>query len=569
MSFDVFLSYSTKDAITAKAACASLEAAKIRCWMAPRDIVPGARWGASIVRAINECRVMVLIFSRNAKDSAQVAREVDQAISNGKAVVPLRIDDVKPIDELAYYLNTVHWLDALTPPLEHGLQQLTAAVQGLLAATATPAPGAATPHDEAEAAQAQDEARAEDERRLAAGQGERVTAADAQWEKDEADARRRSEEQARRKQPETEARQQSGTQTELRKAERKISRRTMVIGAGFGMAGVAGTAIVASIKWPRTSAPSRPSEVYAPTPSLSPVSTPAPSLLRVLADPGGPNSISFVPHGGTLASGDDDRTIRLWDIVGGRMQRSLTGHYAPVYCVAFAPDGRTLASGGGGGDDAIKLWDAATGALLHTLDGHADALLSVAFAPDGYMLASASADKAVKLWDVASGTLQRTLTGHSAGVRSVDFSPDGRMLVSGSWDKTIKLWTAATGKLERTITDDSGVLSVAFSPDGRSVASGDENKTVKLWAAAEGQLQHTLTGHSGNVYSVGFSPDGRTLASAGEDIRLWDTATGDLQHSLAGNADNISFSSDGRMLASANRTGLSDQKAITLWKLPS
>ena len=118
MSFDVFISYSTKDAITAKATCAALEAAKIRCWIAPRDIVPGAKWGASIVRAINQCRMMVLIFSGNANDSTQVQREVDQAFNRGKAVLPLRIEDVKPADELAYYLDTVHWLDALTPPLE-------------------------------------------------------------------------------------------------------------------------------------------------------------------------------------------------------------------------------------------------------------------------------------------------------------------------------------------------------------------------------------------------------------------------------------------------------------------
>ena len=128
MSFDVFICYSTKDAAIANATCAALEAEKIRCWMAPRDIVPGARWGASIVQAINQCRVMVLIFSGNANASVQVHREVDQAFDKGRAVVPLRIEDVKPNDDLAFFLNTVHWLDAVTPPLERGLQQLTLTV---------------------------------------------------------------------------------------------------------------------------------------------------------------------------------------------------------------------------------------------------------------------------------------------------------------------------------------------------------------------------------------------------------------------------------------------------------
>jgi TPR repeat protein len=164
MSFDVFISYSTKDAAAAKAACAALETAKIRCWLAPRDIVVGARWGASIVRAINQCRIMVLIFSGNANASAQVYREVDRAFSQGKAVIPLRIQDIRPSDELAYYLDTVHWLDALTPPLERSLVQLVATVQAFLS-TETSSVASEAAIDDAEAAQAQEEARAEDQRR--------------------------------------------------------------------------------------------------------------------------------------------------------------------------------------------------------------------------------------------------------------------------------------------------------------------------------------------------------------------------------------------------------------------
>jgi succinate dehydrogenase hydrophobic anchor subunit len=165
VSFDVFISHSSKDTIAAKAACAALEAAKIRCWIAPRDIVPGAKWGASIVRAINDSRVMVLIFSGNANSSAQVQREVDQAFGKSKTVVPLRIEDVRPADELAYYLDTVHWLDALTPPLEHNLERLVATVRALLPTTEETPRGGEPVIDEAEAARAQEEARAADEER--------------------------------------------------------------------------------------------------------------------------------------------------------------------------------------------------------------------------------------------------------------------------------------------------------------------------------------------------------------------------------------------------------------------
>ena len=194
MSFDVFISYSNKDAVAAKAACAALEAAKIRCWMAPRDIVAGARWGASIVRAIDECRVMVLIFSANANASMQIRREVDQAFSRGKAVLPLRIEDVRPADELAYYLDTVHWLDALTPPLERNLEKLVAAVQALLPVTEQAPPSSEPVVGDVDAAKAQNEAHAQDERRLKDAETARAAEEAARREKEAAEAQRRKDE---------------------------------------------------------------------------------------------------------------------------------------------------------------------------------------------------------------------------------------------------------------------------------------------------------------------------------------------------------------------------------------
>jgi hypothetical protein len=132
MVFDVFISYSTQDKTAADAACAALEAAGIRCWIAPRDIPPGTPWSASIVRAIDQCRAMVLVYSSHANGSAQVHREVDRAFSRGVPVVPLRIEDVEPADGLAYFLSSVHWLDALTPPIEEHLKKLAATIIALL-----------------------------------------------------------------------------------------------------------------------------------------------------------------------------------------------------------------------------------------------------------------------------------------------------------------------------------------------------------------------------------------------------------------------------------------------------
>jgi len=134
MAHDVFISYSSKDKNVADAVCAKLENQGIRCWIAPRDVPPGQSWAASIVEALNESKVFVLVFSDGSNQSTQVVREVGEAVDNGIPVVPLRIEDVEPSKEMRYYIKSIHWLDAMTPPLEKHLQKLTNSVQALLSA---------------------------------------------------------------------------------------------------------------------------------------------------------------------------------------------------------------------------------------------------------------------------------------------------------------------------------------------------------------------------------------------------------------------------------------------------
>jgi len=132
MVHDVFVSYSSKDKPTADAACAVLESHGIRCWVAPRDILPGSDWGGSIIEAISGARAMVLIFSANANASPQIKREVERAVNKGIPVVPLRIEDVVPTASLEYFISTPHWLDAFTPPLERHLQYLAEVVRKIV-----------------------------------------------------------------------------------------------------------------------------------------------------------------------------------------------------------------------------------------------------------------------------------------------------------------------------------------------------------------------------------------------------------------------------------------------------
>jgi TIR domain-containing protein len=115
MEFDAFISYASAGKTAADAACAVLEAAGIRCWVAPRDISPGREYAAAIIDAIDQCRVMVLIFSSSANDSPQVRREIERAASKGVAIMPVRIEKVAPTKSMEYFLGDIHWLDAMTP----------------------------------------------------------------------------------------------------------------------------------------------------------------------------------------------------------------------------------------------------------------------------------------------------------------------------------------------------------------------------------------------------------------------------------------------------------------------
>lgn len=124
MAHDLFISYSSKDKNIADAVCSRMETGGIRCWYAPRDIEPGSDWADSIVEAINTSRIMVLIFTQNSNISAQVLREVDCAVTAGATVIPMRLEDVEPVEGMKPYLSDLHWLDAVDEQLEASIEEL-------------------------------------------------------------------------------------------------------------------------------------------------------------------------------------------------------------------------------------------------------------------------------------------------------------------------------------------------------------------------------------------------------------------------------------------------------------
>jgi WD40 repeat protein len=274
--------------------------------------------------------------------------------------------------------------------------------------------------------------------------------------------------------------------------------------------------------------------------------------------------------------------------------RSLLGHRERVTSVAYSPDGRWIATAAW--DGTARLWDAETGKELRRLDMPPDArrlnpapagFSRIRFSPDDAFIVATVGEpaEAVIIWNRRTGEKVRALRGGSFA-----FSPDGRLIACGGRDArtgfnlgVIRLYDFATGKLLRELSGHlTQVVSLAFSSDGKSlvsvgltlegVSTGEpgegETRFTRVWDVATGKEKRTVLE---GLRSVTFSPDGRTLASrkkgGGGEIMLWEAATGGRRAELTGHSKGvwgIAYSPDGRTLASAGGDG-----TVRLWDLPS
>lgn len=155
-------------------------------------------------------------------------------------------------------------------------------------------------------------------------------------------------------------------------------------------------------------------------------------------------SVCFSPNGQYLATGAEDKVIRVWDIATRTIKHQFTGHEQDIYSLDFAKNGRIIASGSG--DRSVRLWDLETNQQVLNLSIE-DGVTTVAISPDSRYVAAGSLDKSVRVWDIHTGGLVVLLEGeqgHKDSVYSVAFAPSGDRLVSGSLDKTIKMWELTT-----------------------------------------------------------------------------------------------------------------------------
>jgi Tol biopolymer transport system component len=277
--------------------------------------------------------------------------------------------------------------------------------------------------------------------------------------------------------------------------------------------------------------------------------------------------LAFSPDGKSLAAGTSDKTVHLWDVASGKDLRRLGEPRMVVHAVAFSPDGKSLAVGTY--DDHLTVWDLETGQPRWQTEGalgEGAALKCLAFSPDGQLLAAAGSNTRIRLRETATGKEGRTMAGHLGMINSIAFSPDGKTLASGSHDRTLRLWDVAGGNQRREIVDAMHLVnSVAYAPDGATIASAGEDGSIRLWDAAGQNQVGQFMGHKAGARTLAFSPDGKTLASGSTDqtIRLWEVASGKerRQFKAKGAVYTLAFAPDGRSLASGGQ----GDATVLLW----
>ncbi len=276
-----------------------------------------------------------------------------------------------------------------------------------------------------------------------------------------------------------------------------------------------------------------------------------------------------------IATGSDDRTIRIWN-AHGAMMKTIRGHSAEVWTLDFSPDERLLASGDSNGFVRFWNWQAQSDIGQNVTAesiGAADSVPAVNYFADGLHLATTCGDAAfqvlnlngrrlrtfglssdaagvvglalsandryaavpyasgrVGLWNLGTREVRR-IAAHDGKVWDCEFSPDGRFLATCGEDRHCRLWDVETGEsLADGCAHRKPVVSLAFAPDGLTLATASIDGTAKLWQVPSLRVRHVLEGHTDVVSKVVFSPLGRTVATCSHDhsILLWDVASGKL-----------------------------------------
>jgi WD40 repeat protein len=246
----------------------------------------------------------------------------------------------------------------------------------------------------------------------------------------------------------------------------------------------------------------------------------------------GRNWVAFSSAPDVLATLDDKRSIVLLNARTGALIRALEDSEDTGDCGVFSPDGRCLVAApraGPGSAPTVRIWDTATGRPAGMLGGHTRFVTCLAFSPDGRTLATGSADNTVRVWDFPSRKERLVYQGHTEGVFCVAFQPDGSRVASSSGTRSnpasIQIWDSTTGKPLALFEGHSTFARrLKFFADGSRLVSLGDDGSLKLWELTSGREVLTLAAHRRNGLGLAVSPDGCRIVTTGAEgnVLIWD-----------------------------------------------
>jgi WD40 repeat protein len=275
--------------------------------------------------------------------------------------------------------------------------------------------------------------------------------------------------------------------------------------------------------------------------------------------------VIHLPGGQRFMTSSGDGSLRVWNLKSGKqIGDEWTDGESAVWTIALSPDGKKVI--GGLSDGGMRLWDIDTGKVVARWMGHTNGAESVCWSRDGLRVLSGSDDGTAREWDVEKGEtiLGPIKTGHEEVYAAV-YSPDMTKFATGGQEEyqnsksPVKIWNAKTRALVATLEGHTHwVGCLAWTQDGKTLISGSDDCSIRTWNAATWKQIAVLEGHTSRVIGIVISPNGCILASASGDntARLWNLdnnqpISSPLRHTLFTTVYSVSFSADGKLLATS------------------
>ena len=543
MKRNVFISYSSHDKPIAEAICAKLEQDNIQCWIAPRDILPGIEFGEAIIEGIESCRIMVLVFSSSANESPQVRREVERALSKGNVIIPFRIENVLPTKAMEYALSNTHWLDAMSPPLEHHIAKLSNIICQLLGQLPSPfKPGVPRKTTIRKwlhitwvlviiigflfffSVKYNWQAAFNSSNNFQTKTPSTIVIGDQIWATQNLDVSTFN----------------NGDQIPEAKTNEewiKAGESKTPAWCYYGNDPASGRKYGKLYNWYVVSDP----RGIAPDGFHVPSKTEFNSLITNCGGEGDKAYSALIPSGSTKFN----------SLFGG--SRMVTGLFLLQTNAAFWSSSEGYRGSGAAFhlivDSEKKMakimyYYNSMGFSIRCLkgpkvedDNPVDKYRRmIGKDPEGLSTTSSrpSLDTISAEQTFTPFTRARTLDGHKGAVFALAFSSDGRQIGSGSWDHTAKLWNVIDGTCLRTfIGHNDKVTAVSYADQAGLFITGCNDGTIKIWDVASGKCVKSFQAHSKSVRSIHVYGD--KILSCGEDdlLKFWDLSSEENRDSVS------------------------------------